>query len=103
SSLLRHPTSSLFPYPTLFRSRVHLASIGYPIVGDRLYGRPPVSAGAPRQLLHACRLVFVHPLTDKRTSIMSSPPADFREFIGDLDRKSTRLNSSHQIISYAVF
>jgi RluA family pseudouridine synthase len=36
--------------------RVHLASIGHPILGDRLYAPPPVAARAPRLLLHAIRL-----------------------------------------------
>ena len=37
--------------------RVHLAAIGHPLVGDRLYGGPP----APRLLLHAARLALPHP------------------------------------------
>jgi RluA family pseudouridine synthase len=36
--------------------RVHLASIGHPILGDRLYAPPPVAARAPRLMLHAIRL-----------------------------------------------
>lgn len=39
--------------------RVHLASIGHPILGDPLYGD---AASAPRLLLHACTLAFVHPV-----------------------------------------
>ncbi|HEY6095926.1 MAG TPA: RluA family pseudouridine synthase [Gallionellaceae bacterium] len=38
--------------------RVHLAAIGHPILGDSLYGD---AASAPRLLLHACTLGFVHP------------------------------------------
>jgi tRNA pseudouridine32 synthase/23S rRNA pseudouridine746 synthase len=39
--------------------RVHLAAIGHPIVGDRLYGPEPPAA--PRLLLHASALAFTHP------------------------------------------
>jgi tRNA pseudouridine32 synthase/23S rRNA pseudouridine746 synthase len=39
--------------------RVHLAAIAHPILGDALYGD---ASGAPRLLLHACRLSFVHPM-----------------------------------------
>jgi RluA family pseudouridine synthase len=49
--------------------RVHLAAIGHPLVGDRLYGGPP----APRLLLHALRLGFIHPST--RASIELEAPA----------------------------
>ena len=41
--------------------RVHLQSIGHPIVGDRLYADDRVAAGADRLLLHATELGFVHP------------------------------------------
>ncbi len=40
--------------------RVHMAAIRHPILGDALYGAP---ASAPRLMLHACSLRFVHPLT----------------------------------------
>jgi len=41
--------------------RVHLASLGHPILGDRFYASPDVVAAAPRLLLHAVELVFPHP------------------------------------------
>jgi len=41
--------------------RVHLASIGHPILGDRLYAPPALQAAAPRLLLHASELGFSHP------------------------------------------
>ena len=41
--------------------RVHLLSIGHPIVGDELYAPTPWREAAPRLLLHACRLAFAHP------------------------------------------
>ena len=42
--------------------RVHMASIGHPLVGDALYGGA-AAAGLARQALHAFRLAFVHPVT----------------------------------------
>jgi 23S rRNA pseudouridine1911/1915/1917 synthase len=69
--------------------RVHLAHIGHPLVGDPLYGgRRQLTAGTPpaqraalaafkRQALHAARLQFEHPVTDKTVSVESPIPADF--------------------------
>ncbi len=57
--------------------RVHLASIGHPVVGDTLYGAPAQVAGMPelgRTFLHAHRIEFTHPFTGAEVSI-SSPPA----------------------------
>jgi 23S rRNA pseudouridine1911/1915/1917 synthase len=73
--------------------RVHLASAGHPIVGDKLYGAserlfmracdegvtPELLAafdGLPRQALHAHRLTFPHPETRERLTIESPLPAD---------------------------
>jgi 23S rRNA pseudouridine1911/1915/1917 synthase len=60
--------------------RVHLASIGHPIVGDATYGRrgAPGEALAPRLLLHAWRLAFPHPDTGARVSFEAPLPQDFR-------------------------
>ena len=63
--------------------RVHVASLGHPILGDRLYGRGrdaklPAAAGSlDRILLHARRLGFVHPVTGKELSFDVPPPARF--------------------------
>lgn len=43
--------------------RVHLQALGHPILGDRLYAPADVQARAPRLLLHACALGFVHPVS----------------------------------------
>ena len=50
--------------------RVHLAAIGYPILGDILYG----GRAAERLLLHAQSLGFVHPLKDEPLSFVCEPP-----------------------------
>ena len=44
--------------------RVHMAHLGCPVVGDRVYGAGKDNSLSPRQLLHASRLVFQHPVTD---------------------------------------
>jgi 23S rRNA pseudouridine1911/1915/1917 synthase len=55
--------------------RVHMASIGHPLVGDALYGGAP-AAGLARQGLHAFRLAFVHPQTQVPMVFLAPPPAD---------------------------
>lgn len=63
--------------PTTGRShqlRVHLAHIGHPIVGDKLYASPEVAQRNPRMLLHAQRLEFTHPTTGERISLQSETP-----------------------------
>lgn len=60
--------------------RVHLALIGHPIAGDKVYGRAPSRHWAARQLLHAWELAFVHPRTGRLLSLCVPPPTDFREF-----------------------
>ena len=46
--------------------RVHLAAIGHPILGDEFYATGEALAARPRLALHAARLAFIHPSTDKR-------------------------------------
>jgi 23S rRNA pseudouridine1911/1915/1917 synthase len=55
--------------------RVHMASIGHPLVGDALYGGAPAGELA-RQALHAFRLAFVHPMTQAALEFRSLPPPD---------------------------
>src|SRR5258708_28340255 len=79
----RPPRSTLFPYTTLFRSLACLTADGFALRSDRRDCRraaraAPVGRGGRNRIV--------------RGSLR-----------GDGDRKSTRLNSSHQIISYAVF
>ncbi len=55
--------------------RVHLAAIGLPVAGDRLYGVAD-DLGLVRQFLHASRLAFEHPFTAKPIEVSSPLPAD---------------------------
>src|SRR5258708_27250276 len=85
----RPPRSTLFPYTTLFRSRSRRAETpAGSVVRD-------IRAGLLSDLRAAAVLLRVHQSVPER--------AGRGERRGEEDRKSTRLNSSHQIISYAVF
>jgi 23S rRNA-/tRNA-specific pseudouridylate synthase len=61
--------------------RVHLSSIGHPVLGDTAYGdrRPGPSAGRP--FLHAWRLELGHPATGVRMSFESELPADLLQVL----------------------
>src|SRR3712207_8927804 len=80
----RPPKSTLFPYTTLFRSRAG-ASRRYEI------------AGRTSHMVHHSRIVEGVDLLEPQHALIVG--AQFER----LDRKSTRLNSSHANISYAVF
>jgi 23S rRNA pseudouridine1911/1915/1917 synthase len=59
--------------------RVHLSSIGHPVVGDRTYGADPRLAertGAERPFLHAWRLRFRHPLSGEPVEVTEELPPD---------------------------
>jgi 23S rRNA pseudouridine1911/1915/1917 synthase len=58
--------------------RVHLASLGHPLVADVLYGGKP-ALGLQRQALHATRLGFVHPLDGRWLSLHAPLPADLAQ------------------------
>lgn len=57
--------------------RVHLSSIHHPIIGDELYGKQ--SSSIDRMALHAYRIQFVHPLTDKKMDIICDIPDDMKK------------------------
>jgi tRNA pseudouridine32 synthase/23S rRNA pseudouridine746 synthase len=54
--------------------RVHLMSIGHPIVGDPLYAPPDSAARHPRMYLHAARLALIHPQTRVPACFESAVP-----------------------------
>ncbi len=67
--------------------RVHMASIGHPVVGDKSYGE---STGMffPRQALHASFLGFHHPVTGKKMEFASELPRDMRRLVDRLRLRS---------------
>lgn len=58
--------------------RVHLESVGHPVVGDRVYGRREETLGLDRQFLHAARLAFPHPETGEPIEVLSPLPHDLQ-------------------------
>ena len=64
--------------------RVHLSSIGHPVVGDPLYGGKRQSFPMPRPFLHARRLVFVHPGTGDEVAFDSPLPPDLSRVLDRL-------------------
>src|SRR5437764_10884664 len=89
--MIRHPPrSTLFPYTTLFRSRAGKAEEPVTVDVDRL------AELATHPFFDALALAHGDPRRDQ---------APCRRLVGirPVDRKSTRLNSSHRCISYAVF
>jgi 23S rRNA pseudouridine1911/1915/1917 synthase len=62
--------------------RVHLAAIGYPVVGDKVYGvKSPVLS---RQFMHACRLGFKLPSSGEYVEFKSELPPDLAQALGDI-------------------
>jgi 23S rRNA pseudouridine1911/1915/1917 synthase len=82
--------------------RVHLAHVGLPVLGDEVYaagpargtrlGRPGhgLRVRVPRQMLHAWRLSFAHPITGSRVSVESPLPPDFGRVLEALRRSRPR-------------
>lgn len=75
--------------------RVHLASIGHPLLGDPVYGRSPArlrpllaSLGFQRQALHAVELGFNHPVTGELLRFVNELPADMQHLLVELRNTS---------------
>jgi len=71
--------------------RVHMASLGHPLLGDPVYGRSGRTHGKllnelnfERQALHATELGFTHPVTKHRLSFSSAMPPDMQELFNRL-------------------
>src|SRR2546426_9316763 len=86
----RPPRSTLFPYTTLFRSLVTSREVLH-VRSERVFAVPPLALPDPKHL------------PDGETMSRYGAVALFLARAREVDRKSTRLNSSHLVISYAVF
>ena len=64
--------------------RVHAKHIGHPVVGDKEYGYKNQKFKLDGQLLHAHKLEFVHPATNKLASFTSELPAYFEKILKGL-------------------
>src|SRR5256884_1809860 len=94
----RPPRSTLFPYTTLFRSLEALQACAASAGGkETLAHAAKISSGGPPIMLIAEEQTFA-------ISMIGGPPDEIFNSAGlhSKDRKSTRLNSSHGYISYAV-
>ena len=67
--------------------RVHMASIGHPLLGDFTYGSPSPEKGLEGQCLHARRLRFVHPRTGELVLLETALPAYFTDVLARLGPK----------------
>lgn len=65
--------------------RVHMASIGHPIVGDRKYGNGNESSPIDRLCLHAQVLEFIHPMTEKKVRFESAIPKEFTRIVKNVN------------------
>jgi 23S rRNA pseudouridine1911/1915/1917 synthase len=103
-----------FPSATLLRLRpetgrthqlrVHLAALGHPVVGDRVYGAPRRAVGSPavlaefpRQALHAERIEVTHPRTGIPLSIRAPLPSDLEGLLAALRQPAASKGKSPRL------
>jgi 23S rRNA pseudouridine1911/1915/1917 synthase len=77
--------------------RVHMKSIGHPLLGDPTYGwKPNPAVGVPpRVMLHAEHLVFAHPVNGKVLDLTAPLPADFKSLLADLRKRIKSEGEQH--------
>lgn len=75
--------------------RVHMSSIGHPLLGDPVYGRNPqrlrpilTQLHFARQALHAAELGFIHPVTGAAQNFVSALPADMAGLLVELEKQT---------------
>ena len=67
--------------------RVHMAEIGYPVVGDEVYSNGKNEFNVHGQMLHSTTLDFVHPITGKQMHLEAPLPKYFKDILNKLDSK----------------
>ena len=67
--------------------RVHMASLGHPILGDTVYGHKKPELGQSTQCLHAKELTFLHPRTDEPVTVTCPLPDEFAHVLQVLEHK----------------
>ncbi len=68
--------------------RVHLSQIGFPIIGDYTYSNGKNEFGIEGQLLHAKRLEFMHPITNKKMILEAELPTEFQDVLKKLENRT---------------
>ena len=71
--------------------RVHLSRAGFPLWGDAVYGPEDKASPAARQLLHAWKLEFAHPVSGEVMNFVCPPPEDFPRAMLALERGMRRV------------
>lgn len=71
--------------------RVHMAEIGYPIIGDTVYSNGKNEFGVTGQMLHAAKLSFKHPTTNQELNLEAPLPDYFKDVLNKLE-ESARTN-----------
>jgi 23S rRNA pseudouridine1911/1915/1917 synthase len=64
--------------------RVHMQSLGHPLLGDGVYGSPSPEKGLEGQCLHARELVFIHPRSGEKIHLLSQLPEYFEQVLSKL-------------------
>lgn len=70
--------------------RVHMAEIGYPLVGDSVYSNGRNPFGVEGQMLHSMRLEFEHPVSKKQMKLEAKIPEYFEKVLEELERQKHR-------------
>ena len=87
--------------------RVHLSSIGHPVIGDDTYGggggRKVVALPPKRHFLHAAWLRFRHPVTGDALDLRSPLPADLRAALAQVARDATILTTADPLDDFGFY
>ena len=72
--------------------RIHLSSIGHPVMGDKIYGKTGKHIKGKGMFLSAVKLIFKHPINAKQIELSITPPAKFSSFLKREKRRSEKFN-----------
>ena len=94
----KHTLLELHPYTgRTHQIRVHLAWLGYPVVGDAVYGHRDQQLLNDRHFLHAHQLGFVHPVSEEKLVFQAPLPAELEDILDQL-----RLSAPRNHVRYSV-
>lgn len=85
--------------------RVHMKSLGHPLLGDPLYGwkeDPRLKVQPARVMLHAEHLVVAHPITGRELDLRAPAPADFKAQIAQLRKLAAASKKAKRLIAAPV-
>lgn len=92
----RHTFLKVRPYTgRTHQIRVHLSWLGYPVVGDDVYGRGNQELLRDRHFLHACRIRFVHPDTGEELTVEAPLPEELEDVLEQLRASAPRRHPLH--------